>query len=781
MIDIFNLELAKQFARDEMADVVNLTAVTTNHIFTDTAERDAYFVSNPTELTSNLFVSVGNTFYQYLNDSWVEKTAIVGTDVKAAASNASISAGQANADRIIVEGIKDDVLAVLDSEEDRKTAEQEREAAKVQTLADLESEYAQELTETKTQVAAIAQQTDNAIATMGMIKTFKGSCLFAALPASGMANGDYWYVSDQDTNYCYNGTAWVNIGNNLKLGADAALPENISKGSQPRLSVDLSSAWIDGGYIEINGTLSPNAGFSYASAPVIGGKTYRFRAYDNPSNASYNKICFFKANGTYTRGLVGVPYNIFTTIDAANKIYEVIAPIDAVSLKYNSYTNQKNLAHIQLWYDATFDVDWLNVKFDNCDTRMKAAIITAENETIEEIASGGLVTPVRISNAIVPVTGVTGLPETIVTDKYAHQDGTFRDLAGWTYRNVADLDGAEAIEVVLYTDPNVLNYATCHFRNSSNVYVKELQAAPYYTFTTINAALNIYRVNVPVGATQFNYSYAVGSSYTAYAKKVTFSRYSFPWLSINAENMDSTIIDDFVNSAVGVAVGNYELDKFLYPNSVNKPITFTGSKKLAYFGDSIAYGYQSVDDGNGGSTFNVDPNNTFIALFAAKFGMTRTNKAISGSFIVSGAVDSIYSKVTTYTDPADVIVIAGLTNDYSAQKPIGDYDSVDTTTVYGSMRAICQYLQTNYPSAVVVFITPINRPVRVTETIGSLNKYRRAMAEIAMEYKFNVVDGSQMGFPVGIGSFQTFMYPDKLHPSAEGHKLYYRNLCGALC
>ena len=56
------------------------------------------------------------------------------------------------------------------------------------------------------------------IGNMGSFKTFKGTCLFASLPTTGMLANDYWYVSDQTTNYCYNGTAWINIGNNLSIG-----------------------------------------------------------------------------------------------------------------------------------------------------------------------------------------------------------------------------------------------------------------------------------------------------------------------------------------------------------------------------------------------------------------------------------------------------------------------------------------------------------------------------------------------------------------------------------
>ena len=58
---------------------------------------------------------------------------------------------------------------------------------------------------------------DNKIGNMGNTKTFKGSCLYSALSTDAIVD-DYWYVTDKDTNYCWNGTAWVDIGNNLNIG-----------------------------------------------------------------------------------------------------------------------------------------------------------------------------------------------------------------------------------------------------------------------------------------------------------------------------------------------------------------------------------------------------------------------------------------------------------------------------------------------------------------------------------------------------------------------------------
>ena len=58
---------------------------------------------------------------------------------------------------------------------------------------------------------------DTKIGNMGNTKTFKGSCVFSDLPTEANVD-DYWYVTDKSTNYCWNETTWVDIGNNLNIG-----------------------------------------------------------------------------------------------------------------------------------------------------------------------------------------------------------------------------------------------------------------------------------------------------------------------------------------------------------------------------------------------------------------------------------------------------------------------------------------------------------------------------------------------------------------------------------
>jgi hypothetical protein len=69
---------------------------------------------------------------------------------------------------------------------------------------------------------------DTKVGNMGNTKTFKGSCTNAELSTkTGMTVDDYWYITDLMTNKCYNGTSWIDIGNNLKFGDKTVKRNNL--------------------------------------------------------------------------------------------------------------------------------------------------------------------------------------------------------------------------------------------------------------------------------------------------------------------------------------------------------------------------------------------------------------------------------------------------------------------------------------------------------------------------------------------------------------------------
>lgn len=55
-----------------------ILTINDGHVFSSTIERDAYFITNPSELTDQLFVVINpNTLYQYRVDTWIDVTTII--------------------------------------------------------------------------------------------------------------------------------------------------------------------------------------------------------------------------------------------------------------------------------------------------------------------------------------------------------------------------------------------------------------------------------------------------------------------------------------------------------------------------------------------------------------------------------------------------------------------------------------------------------------------------------------------------------------------------------
>lgn len=223
---------------------------------------------------------------------------------------------------------------------------------------------------------------------------------------------------------------------------------------------------------------------------------------------------------------------------------------------------------------------------------------------------------------------------------------------------------------------------------------------------------------------------------------------------------------------------NFNLSTLKYGDSIEKPFDFNG-KTIQFYGDSITAGvisgeHESTDKG-------------YAALFCEKVGATMRNSAVSGSTTAQKTANSVYDVVTNASSiTADYIIVAGGTNDYYNQVPIGTYNSTDPTTFYGALNGICEALQTKAPNAPVIFITPINKPSAPTATtkLYELDDYRNTIFEVATTYGYSVVNGASLGFPNKHGAnLNTFSYKmifDGVHPTADGHKMYARSLAGKL-
>lgn len=226
-------------------------------------------------------------------------------------------------------------------------------------------------------------------------------------------------------------------------------------------------------------------------------------------------------------------------------------------------------------------------------------------------------------------------------------------------------------------------------------------------------------------------------------------------------------------------------DILKYGECLDKPFSFAG-KTAIFFGDSITQGVESFA-----------PNDEYIyglknagdkkysSLLCAKLGMTEVNKAISGSSFCklnNSTIKSITETIQGTTSAADYIFVAGGVNDFQTGEPVGVLGDTTNATFYGCLDLSCKHLKATYPNAVVIFMTPINWCQSTNQqAIAPLNTYRNAIFEVATKYGFNVLDGSQVGFPTDSKSpFRPIMMYDGCHPTELGHSLYAKTLAGML-
>ena len=283
-----------------------------------------------------------------------------------------------------------------------------------------------------------------------------------------------------------------------------------------------------------------------------------------------------------------------------------------------------------------------------------------------------------------------------------------------------------------------------------------------------------YRMVVPENAVYFRFNYLYTDEYyikQAYKGDGSDKAY-IPWLKIMSEEVEG--LDEKIEEAIEEAKTNtlYNLQ-----SSIQKPIDFNG-KKIVAFGDSITAGISSP---------GLVSISGYMPQFCSMVGAELQNLAVSGQCITDSpdAQYSIYKRITTQTYDGDIIWIAGGTNDWNQGKPLGDFDSVDTTTFYGALRGICDYLHTNHPDAIVIFVTPIpyTKPASsYPNHIADLDAYRSAIYEIATLYGYSVVSGSELGMPYTRGNWNNEMCDDSdgCHPTEKGHTLMARSLCGKL-
>lgn len=240
--------------------------------------------------------------------------------------------------------------------------------------------------------------------------------------------------------------------------------------------------------------------------------------------------------------------------------------------------------------------------------------------------------------------------------------------------------------------------------------------------------------------------------------------FSLNWDSIgNWAHLIEPKLGFVVNSAYGSPQKVASLSPIYYRNNLsavaaNSVVSnFTG-KSLSICGDSISAASDAWHD-----------------YVSDNLGLVVENLAESGALICDSTY-TVIDQMTNITAP-DIIIISAGTNDYNGSKVIGTLatamgkavGSLDHDIFIEALRYICNYLVTNFPTAVILFATPIQRADGRTPNGGNeLKAYVDAIIEVANYYSIGVIDNFR-NCGITVETSATYL-ADGLHPNTAGKK-----------
>lgn len=155
--------------------------------------------------------------------------------------------------------------------------------------------------------------------------------------------------------------------------------------------------------------------------------------------------------------------------------------------------------------------------------------------------------------------------------------------------------------------------------------------------------------------------------------------------------------------------------------------------KIMSLGDSIAAGA------------GVERGETYQQYLADKLGYAACNYGFGGYFYADAGEGRALFQVVSQTRndlDADVILLEAGINDFMVNHEIGAVDSTDTATVCGGMNQLIRYLETQFPYAEIVVISPWNSAYGANaNALGyNLEVYSNAIVEVAKYNQLKYAD-----------------------------------------
>lgn len=162
--------------------------------------------------------------------------------------------------------------------------------------------------------------------------------------------------------------------------------------------------------------------------------------------------------------------------------------------------------------------------------------------------------------------------------------------------------------------------------------------------------------------------------------------------------------------------------------------------------------------------------NPYPALVGEALGLKSVvNQGVSGAtFCIVPDRTSMTNAILGFNGEADIISLLLGINDFTASYPLGKLGDKTGSTIYGCLDLISRHLTTNYPDALIFYMTPLQYK---TQSNGSyrLEDVVTAIKKVAAKYDIPVLDLYDQGkYELEMGIAPN----DGVHPSANHHREY---------
>lgn len=177
-------------------------------------------------------------------------------------------------------------------------------------------------------------------------------------------------------------------------------------------------------------------------------------------------------------------------------------------------------------------------------------------------------------------------------------------------------------------------------------------------------------------------------------------------------------------------------------------------KNICYLGSSVTYGAASLQE-------------SFVEFIAKRNGTTYTKEAVSGTTLVSTGTGgmSYVSRLRklSQNEKYDLFVCQLSTNDASQNKPLGEINSEDDTTICGAINSIIDYARASWNCPIMFYTNPRYENVLYGQMVEALN-------EIASFREIGVIDLYEDKAFNAISEEERNLYmADSIHPTKAGY------------